>query len=79
MRVLYLPLNNLEIKQEGMYDAFRRAGVELHIYDYYVKHLQRQKSHVINDEFLKEVERLKPDSILCRCNRARRGGGSCAG
>jgi hypothetical protein len=66
MRVLYLPLNNLEIKQEGMYDAFRRAGVELHIYDYYVKHLQRQKSHVINDEFLKEVERLKPDLIHCQ-------------
>lgn len=61
LKVLYLPLNTPGNAQTGMYDAWNNIGVKLHIYDFYMKFLEKNNSALVRKEFLTMIDNLKPD------------------
>jgi spore maturation protein CgeB len=63
-KVLYLPLNYGPIIQTGTYDAFREAGCELQIFDYFTKYLNnRKRVKKVREEFIREVRSFQPDLV----------------
>lgn len=64
MKVLYLPLNLPDVWQDGMTEAFEKCGVDLHVFDYYMKHNYMKESKLsVRRAFLDAVTRVKPDLI----------------
>lgn len=62
-KVLYLPLNSQEVKQTGMYDAFRKAGVDLHIFDFNLMHIKKTSVAEIRNAFVHEARVFQPHLI----------------
>jgi hypothetical protein len=63
VKVLYLPLNSPAIKQTGMMDAFVACGVELKVFDFYIKEIKKVPANVIRKELIDEASNFKPDLI----------------
>lgn len=63
MKVLYLPLNAPTIKQTGMMDAFVACGVELEVFDFYMKEINKVPVRSIRQELIRVVHSFKPDLI----------------
>lgn len=63
MKVMYLPLNNGDIKQTGMYDAFKRAGVDLTIFDFYIQFITKNNRNGVRESFKNIVNNIKPDLL----------------
>lgn len=67
VKVLYLPLNYSSSVQVGVYEAFRDAGCQLEIFDYYTyyeNHHRNQRS--TRQAFIDVVKRFKPDLVYCQ-------------
>jgi spore maturation protein CgeB len=62
VKVMYLPING-QVKQTGMYDGFKKAGVDLHVFDYYHDFLKSKNKDRIKENFIKMVRGLKPDLL----------------
>lgn len=65
VKVLYLPLNYYDIVvQSGVYDAFREAGCELEVFDFYNNYLNsRKKSRKVREDLIAKAKSFKPDLI----------------
>jgi glycosyltransferase involved in cell wall biosynthesis len=63
LKVLYLPLNTPEGTQSGMCDAWNNVGVELHIFDFYMKFLAHRDSSSVRREFIQVVQAVQPDLV----------------
>lgn len=63
LKVLYLPINTVEQAQVGMYDAWKALGVELHIFDFYLKWTRNKNVTAICNEFVEIVRNLQPDLV----------------
>lgn len=61
MKVLYLPLNSLEVKQTGMIDAFTEYGADLSVFDYNVRYVQKEPIVKLRHELIKLAKRIQPD------------------
>lgn len=60
LKVLYLPLNSMEIKQTGMVDAFRKANVELKVFDFNLKILKRTPAREVRQELITVASKFAP-------------------
>jgi spore maturation protein CgeB len=63
VKVLYLPINSHDSAQTGMYDAWKAAGVELQIFDFFVRWLDTRNAKTVNTEFLQAVTKFQPDLV----------------
>ncbi len=64
IKVLYLPLNTTEITQTGMYDAFKSAGTDLHIFDYHKDELKKYRNHqAVSEALVQRALEVKPDLL----------------
>jgi SAM-dependent methyltransferase len=63
LKVLYLPLNDADNVQQGMYDAWANVGVQLKVFDFYRMFLNHRDVAAINQNFLDQVGKFKPNLI----------------
>lgn len=64
IKVLYAPLNFGTVVQEGVYDAFREAGCQLEIFDYfYYQENEKKQVNEIRKLFIDKAVAFKPDLI----------------
>ena len=64
IKVLYLPLNFGDVVQTGVYDAFREAGVQLEVFDFFhIYQSNRKRKNLVRDMLLKKALGFKPDLI----------------
>lgn len=63
LKVLYLPLNSPEGVQQGTYDAWENAGVQLEIFDFYLLFLDYKHYGTIRHKFLEKVRQFQPQLI----------------
>lgn len=61
VKVLFLPLNYGEVIQEGMYDAFRQAGCELEIFDYFHYYNQKKNVRSARNLLVTKARQFRPD------------------
>ena len=55
---------NGDVKQDGVYDAFREAGVDLQVFDFYhVYQTHRKRKNIVKEQLLKKALGFKPDLI----------------
>lgn len=65
IKVLYLPLNQGDVVQEGMYDAFRAVGADLHIFDYFNIYLNKgKKQGNVRQDLINLARKIKPDLVF---------------
>lgn len=60
IRVMFLPLNYGDVIQSGVYDAFRQAGCQLEIFDYFMIYMKRKNSRAVRDDLINRVRRFRP-------------------
>jgi spore maturation protein CgeB len=60
---MFLPLNFSDVVQKGVYDAFKQAGAELLVFDYYSLFLQKNSAKQVRQEMIKRVEDFRPNLI----------------
>lgn len=60
-RVLYLPLNSLEIRQTGMEKAFLENGFRLRVFDF--RNAARARRKFMEQTFIQQVREFRPDWI----------------
>lgn len=64
LKVLFAPLNYGMVVQSGIYDAFREAGAQLEVFDYFYVHEQKHKDlSETRKEFLAKCLSFRPDLI----------------
>src|SRR6267154_3888793 len=63
LKVLYLPINDHSNVQHGMYDAWRAAGTDMQVYDFYLRFLDTKNKNTVCNEFLRAVDTFQPDLI----------------
>jgi len=63
LKVLYLPINDLNGCQQGMYNAWNDIGVKLEICDFYRNFLRTSNKQYVNKDFLDKVASFQPDLI----------------
>jgi len=64
INVLYLPLNaGGPNDQEGTISAFKAVGVNLSIFDFYLRWSQTRSKHIVESEFIAAVKRTQPDLV----------------
>lgn len=63
LKVLYLPLNSAEGVQQGTYDAWHNAGVNLKICDFHRVWLQTKNKGEVSRDFLEKVREFQPHLI----------------
>ena len=63
LKVLYLPINDHSNVQHGMYDAWRSAGTNMQVYDFYLRFLDTKNKNTVCNEFLHAVDAFQPDLI----------------
>lgn len=64
VKVLFLPLNYGEVIQSGVYDAFRDAGCELEVFDYFsIYEGNRKRTNIVREQLITKVTQFKPDLI----------------
>lgn len=63
LKVLYLPINDHSNSQHGMYDAWKEAGIDMKVYDFYVRFLDTRNKNTVCHEFLDAVAKFQPDLI----------------
>lgn len=64
IRVLFLPLNYGPVIQSGVYDAFREAGCELEVFDYFkVYEKNRRKVNNVRQQFITRAMQFRPDLL----------------
>jgi spore maturation protein CgeB/SAM-dependent methyltransferase len=63
LRVLYLPLNDADNVQQGMYDAWNNVGVELKVFDFYRMWLNTKNKNKIQADFVQTVREFQPQLI----------------
>ena len=68
MRVLYLPINYMQIPQVSMYDAWESNGVELRVFDWIKEFDEAGDPDVFNQHFVQQVLEYKPDFIFMQLN-----------
>jgi len=62
VKVVYLPVNGA-VEQTGMYDAFKQAGVQLTIFDYYRMFINKKNKAEIKKSFLNTIKQTQPDLL----------------
>jgi spore maturation protein CgeB len=61
-RVLFLPLNYGSVVQNGPADAFREAGCNLQVFDYYsIYESNRKRVNLVREQLIRTVRSFKPD------------------
>jgi len=64
IKVLYLPLNFGDVVQSGVYDAFREAGAELQVFDFFhIYQAHRKRKTIVREQLLKKALGFRPDLI----------------
>lgn len=63
LKVLYLPINDADNVQQGMYDAWANVGVELEICDFYRVWLRTKSKAAVAQDFLDKVRDFQPHLI----------------
>ena len=63
LKVLYLPLNDLDNAQTGMYNGWNNVGTHLEIYDFFKKWLLSKNKDAVRGGFLEAVKKFQPDLI----------------
>lgn len=63
LKVLYLPLNDADSVQQGMYDAWNNVGVQLQICDFYREWLRTKNKVSVEQDFLDKVRDFQPNLI----------------
>ena len=63
LKVLYLPLNDADNVQQGMYDAWNKLGVNLQIFDFYRQWLHTKNATQIQLDFIQKVQDFQPHLI----------------
>ena len=64
MKVLYLPLNYGDVKQNGVCDAFRQAGCELEVFDYFAELTNHNnKMTMVRKKLIKRAIEFQPDLL----------------
>lgn len=63
VKVVYLPLNSADVKQTGMYDAFKNAGVDLTIFDFNINYNKTKNKEQISKDFIKIISEKRPDLL----------------
>jgi spore maturation protein CgeB len=63
LKVLYLPLNDADSVQRGMYDAWKNVGVNLKICDFHRVFLKTRCASEVARDFLENVREFQPDLI----------------
>lgn len=63
-RVMFLPLNFGDVKQQGVCDAFRQAGCELDVFDYFaIYDHNRKKERIVREKLIQRAQAFKPDLL----------------
>lgn len=63
IRVLYLPLNDADNEQTGMYDAWRNVGVQWQVFDFYRQWLRTRNKAQLQLDLIKKVQEFQPHLI----------------
>lgn len=63
LKVLYLPLNDADGVQQGTYDAWTNAGVNLQICDFHRVWLKTKNKNEVSQDFLEKVRDFQPHLI----------------
>ncbi len=63
LKVLYLPLNDADGVQQGMYDAWNNVGVQLQICDFHRIWLRTKNKGEVARDFLEKVKSFQPHLI----------------
>lgn len=63
LKVLYLPLNDADNVQQGMYDAWNQVGVNLQIFDFHRQWLNTKNSTQIQADFIRKAQEFQPHLI----------------
>jgi len=64
IRVMFLPLNFGDVRQEGVCDAFKQAGCELDVFDYFaIYDNHRKKKQMVRQKLIQRVRSFKPDLL----------------
>ena len=63
MKVMFLPLNYGDVRQNGVSDAFRAAGCNLKEFDYFKEHSANRNLKVVRAKLVTRVNDFKPDLL----------------
>lgn len=63
IKVLFLPLNYGDVVQNGMYDAFRDAGVELEVFDYLQLFESKKNNNDVRQMLINKAALFRPDLL----------------
>lgn len=64
LKVLYLPLNDATNEQTGMYDAWRKIGVNWKVFDFYRQFLRTRGKAQLQLDMIAAVKEFQPDLIF---------------
>ena len=65
-KVVFLPLNYGSVVQDGVYDAFREAGCQLEVFDYFTIYLNNKSHRRVRDRLIEVCKKFQPDLVHCQ-------------